>query len=78
VAVIAVAAAVLVWSAARAPLPPDTDGVSGQYAVLEDVSCPVVSHCGWRVRGHRMFSSVERLRLIRQKLNPAKARARAR
>lgn len=35
----------LVWSAARAPLPPDTDRVRGQYAVLEDVSCPAVGHC---------------------------------
>jgi hypothetical protein len=33
---------------------------------------------GWRVRGRRMFSSVERLRLIHLKLNPARARARVR
>jgi hypothetical protein len=35
----------LAWSAGRAPLPADTDGVSGQYVVLDDVSCPAVGHC---------------------------------
>ena len=35
----------LAWSAARAPLPADTDGVSGQYAMLDDVSCPAAGYC---------------------------------
>lgn len=35
----------LAWSAARAPLPADTDGVSGQYVVLDDVSCPAAGYC---------------------------------
>jgi len=35
----------LAWRAARAPLPADTDGVSGQYVVLDDVSCPAAGHC---------------------------------
>ena len=35
----------LAWSAARAPLPADTDGVSSQYVVLDDVSCPAAGDC---------------------------------
>jgi len=35
----------LSWSAARAPLPADTSGVSGQYTSLVDVSCPDVGSC---------------------------------
>lgn len=35
----------LTWSSARAPLPADTGGVSGEYAMLEGVSCPEVGHC---------------------------------
>jgi hypothetical protein len=35
----------LSWSAARAPLPADASGVSGQYVVLNDVSCPGVGSC---------------------------------
>jgi hypothetical protein len=35
----------LSWSAARAPLPADANGVSGQYTQLEGVSCPDVGSC---------------------------------
>jgi hypothetical protein len=35
----------LEWSPARAPLPADTNGVSGQYASLSDVSCQKVGNC---------------------------------
>jgi hypothetical protein len=35
----------LEWSAARAPLPADAAGVSGQYVSLSDVSCPEVGNC---------------------------------
>lgn len=40
-----VPAAPLRWSAARAPLPADTNGVSGQYATLDAVSCPEAGSC---------------------------------
>jgi hypothetical protein len=39
------AAVPLSWSAAHAPLPADASGVSGQYVVLNDVSCPGVGSC---------------------------------
>jgi hypothetical protein len=35
----------LSWSAARAPLPADATGVSGQYTQLQGVSCPDVGSC---------------------------------
>ncbi|MGH3261326.1 MAG: hypothetical protein ACRDNS_04950 [Trebonia sp.] len=35
----------LSWNAQRAPLPPDAQGVSGQYVMLEDVSCPAAGYC---------------------------------
>jgi hypothetical protein len=41
----AAAAVPLRWSAARASLPADATGVSGQYAQLVDVSCPDVAYC---------------------------------
>lgn len=39
------ALAPLAWSAARALLPADADGVSNQYVVLGDVSCPAAGYC---------------------------------
>ena len=33
------------WSAARAPLPADANGVSGQFTALTDISCPDVGDC---------------------------------
>jgi hypothetical protein len=39
------APAPLEWSAVRAPLPADTDGVSGQYVSLDDVSCQKAGSC---------------------------------
>jgi len=41
----AAAPAPLAWSAARAPLPADANGVSGQYASLGDVTCAAVGNC---------------------------------
>ena len=35
----------LSWTAARAPLPADANGVSGQYTQLVDISCPDVGNC---------------------------------
>jgi hypothetical protein len=44
------------WSAARAPLPADASGVSGQYTALADVSCPDVGNCV-AVGGYRASSA---------------------
>ncbi len=41
----AAAPAPLRWNAARAPLPADAGGVSGQYAQLGDISCPDAGYC---------------------------------
>jgi hypothetical protein len=41
----AAAAVPLAWSAARAPLPADATGVSGQFVQLHDVSCTSVGNC---------------------------------